>query len=322
MTENIIRFLKSKQKKIKNLNHPPPIIMLWMKSLNMNNVLEIIDKHIAYLLNNGGSKKLEQWLLAGDINFNTITAERYIIRYLQQRNNNLTDNLGTDGIDAHIAHSNSDIGIEITTLNGDVASWILTERLTKILDEKNFLKDKSLEITYSQQKVSDATKGGTINNYINEISKAIISNDGQAISRFGFSINHHDTPPGWISWKVSDSDSFPWFHVITDDLFSKLQAKEKREQLKKFSRNLIFVGLNHTSTNNWAFPSIFRDLGNGEIHYRSEIQEIREYWLSQMPNLTNVIGICYFFYSLDSEVPFYPLKIFWRSEEDKVNINL
>ena len=120
MTENIKQFLRSKQKKIENLNRPLPIIIRWMKSPNMNNVLDIIDKHIAYLSNNGGSKKLEQWLLAGDINFNTITAERYIIRYLQKRNDNLIDNLGTDGIDAHIVYDNSAIGIEITTLNGDV----------------------------------------------------------------------------------------------------------------------------------------------------------------------------------------------------------
>lgn len=209
----------------------------------------------------------------------------------------------------------------MTTLNSDVGSWILTERLTKFLDERNFLKDKSLEITYSQQKVSDATKGGTINSYIDEIGNAIVANDNQAISELGFSIKH-DSRPGWISWKLGDSDSFPWFRVLTDDLLSKLQAKEKINQLKKFSRNLIFVGVNHTSPNNWAFPSIFSDLGNDELHYQSEIQEIREYWLSRMPKLTNVIGICYFFYSLNSEIPFYPLKIFWRSEEDKISINL
>ena len=68
--------------------------------------------------------------------------------------------------------------------------------------------------------------------------------------------------------------------------------------------------------------SIFRSLGNDEIHYQSEIQEIGEYWLSQMHKLTNVIGICYFFYSLEREEPFYPLKIFWRSEEDEIPISV
>ena len=320
MSKNIQRFLNGKQSKIKKLKLLP-IIIEWMNSPTMKDSLNIIDKHVEYLFNNQGANKLEQWFFSGDVNFNSITAERYIIGYLRRRNKTLKDNTAKDGIDACIRNGNSDVGIEVTTLNSDVGSWSLTERLTKFLDRRNFLKEKSLEITYSQQKISEATKGGTIIKYIDEIGKAILTNDNQAISKLGFSIKS-DTRPGWISWNLSDNDSLTWFRALTDDLFSKLQAKEKAKQLKKFSRNLIFVGVNHTSPSNWAFPSIFRALGNNEIHYRSEIQEIREYWLSHMHKLTNVIGICYFFYSLEREEPFYPLKIFWRSEEDKISINV
>jgi len=319
MTKNIEQYLDSKQSKIYKLKLLP-IIISWMNSPTMKDSLDIIDKHVEYLLNNQGANKVEQWFLAGDVNFNSITAERYIIGYLLQRNKNLKDNLAKDGIDAHIGNGNSAVGIEITTLNSDVGSWILVERLKQFLIDKGFLKDKSLEITYSQQRVSEVTKGGTINNFINEMGLAIISNDNQMMNRLGFSIKF-DAHPGWISWNLNDSDSLPWFRIITDDLLTKL-AKEKAKQLKKFSRNLVFVGLNHSAPSDGIFPRIFKDLGNDETHFLSEIQGIREYWTSQMPSLANVIGICYFFYSLERENPFYPLKIFWRSEEDKVNINL
>lgn len=320
MPRNIQQFLNGKQNKIRKLKQLP-IIIEWMNSPTMKDSLDIIDKHVEYLLNNQGGNKLEQWFFSGDVNFNSITAERYIIGYLRERNKTLKDNTAKDGIDACIKNGNSVVGIEVTTLNSYVGSWILTERLAKFLDKKNFLKDKSLEITYSQQKVSDATKGGTINSYIEEVGEAIVTGDSQAISKLGFSIKSNSRP-GWISWNLGDSSSFPWFRALTDELFSKVQAKEKVKQLKKFSRNLVFVGVNHTSPSNWAFPSIFRDLGINEIHYHSEIQEIREYWLSHMQKLTNVIGMCYFFYSLEKEEPFYPLKIFWRSEEDKILINV
>ncbi len=147
MVENINRYLTSKKAKIKKLKAPAPIIMQWMGSPTMQDSLEIIDKHVDYLLNNRGGKKLGQWFLAGDINFNSITAERYIIRYLKSRNENIVDNLTTKGVDAHLKYEDSDIGIEVTTLNSDVGSWILSERLMQYLVDSGYLQDKGLELT-------------------------------------------------------------------------------------------------------------------------------------------------------------------------------
>ena len=104
----------------------------------MRQPLTIIDKFVANLLgprHPGGTKKLEHWLLTSDKDFNAITAERYIINYLQQRNRGIVDNLLTDGVDAYLDCCGSTIGIEITTLNGFIADWILLERLTLLLDK-------------------------------------------------------------------------------------------------------------------------------------------------------------------------------------------
>ncbi len=138
------------------------------------------------------------------------------------------------------------------------------------------------------------------------------------MSDLAFSIKLDDLP-GYVSWRISEDSTFTWVNVITDDLLPKIQEKVK--QLKEYSRNLVFVGLNHSSPCDGIFPRIFKDIGNSDI-FSHEAQKIRNYWESQMRNLPNIIGICYFIYSLERETPFYPLKIFWRSEVDKIMINL
>jgi hypothetical protein len=214
------------------------------------------------------------------------------------------------------------IGVEITTLNGFIGDWIFTERLTEFLDEQNYLtKDIGLEVSYSHARIQLAAQGKLIYQYIGKVGEAILSNDERALFEMSVSVNHHSRGP-FISFDIDDTDSFPWFKYITQDLQAKLQERSKVQQLSQHSRNIVFVGLNHSSPTNWAFPRIFEDLANGEIHYHSEIQEIRRYWASSMLDLTNVVGVCYFFYSLPSEEPFYPLKFFWHSEKDKVTIKL
>ena len=221
-----------------------------------------------------------------------------------------------EGIDGFIANDDGRIGVEITTLNGFVGEWIFVERLTEFLDEQNYLTiNRGLEISYSHARIQLAVQGKMIDDYIKKIGWAILSNDTSTLAEMMISINLHDRGP-YISFNIDDTDSFPWFRYITQDLQSKLQQKSKVQQLAKQNRNIVFVGLNHTSPSNGVFPRIFQNLADGEI------QELSDFWVSTMPNLTNVIGICYFFYSLDSEMPFYPLKVFWRSEEDKIEINL
>jgi hypothetical protein len=203
-----------------------------------------------------------------------------------------------------------------------VANWVLVERLTQLLDKHGFLSDKGLDIAYSHKRIQEATQGGTIYEYLKQASRAIVSNDDRALTALDLSVEFQYDFPGSISFKFDNSDDFPWFQYITDDLNSKLREGSKAKQLQEFSRNFVFVGVNHLSPGNWAFPNIFEDMVSGEKHYRSEIQELRDYWGSHMASLTNVIGICYFFYSIDREIPFYPLRIFWRSEDDKIAIKL
>jgi len=271
---------------------------------------------------NGGIKKIDQWFLANDNNFNAITAERYIINYLQQQNRNLVDNISSEGIDAYLDFSISPIGIEITTLNGFVASWILLERLTQHLENSGLLKDKGLEIICSHKRIWDAARAGTIYDLVEKASNAIFSDDDEILASLDISVEFQYTFPGSISFNFDQSDDFPWFKYITDDLYTKLSKKEKANQLREFPRNLVFVGVNHLAPSNWIFPSIFEDLVNGEKRYPSVINELKNYWLSYMASLSNVIGICYFFYSLDREEPFYPPRIFWRSEADKIDVTL
>ena len=321
MTHNIQRFLKAHNDKMKGLQ-PHPMVVRWLQWPVMIHSLEIIDKHIGYLLHHGAIAKLNQWFLAGDENFNSITAERYILAYLRQRNENLEDNLTAEGIDGFLEDEFGRVGVEITTLNGFIGDWIFVERLTEFLDEQNYLTMNSgLEISYSHARIRRAAQGKVIYDFVRKTGEAILSNDTQALSEMKIFVHPHNRGAS-ISFDIDDTDSFPWFRHITQDLQSKLQEKSKGQQLAQQTRNIVFVGLNHSSPSNWAFPGIFEDLANGELRYHSEIQEIREFWASTMPSLANLVGVCYFFYSLPSEVPFYPLKFFWRSEKDKIAINL
>lgn len=96
MFDNIVRFLKNKDARIKRLDHLP-LITHWLSSPTMEESLTILDKKVGILLDNfskGGEGKLNQWLLSNDIDFCTLTAERYIIDYLKSKNQNIKDNDG------------------------------------------------------------------------------------------------------------------------------------------------------------------------------------------------------------------------------------
>src|SRR5713101_4484402 len=96
-----------------------------MRSSGMQEALTIIEKSVEYLLNHKAMKKLNQWFLADDSNFNDITAERYVINYLMKQNTNISDNLYKSGTDAYLKHASSCVGVEVTTLNGFFGEWIL-----------------------------------------------------------------------------------------------------------------------------------------------------------------------------------------------------
>lgn len=76
-----------------------PLILRWLTLPSMSESLRIIDRKVGYLLDADGKGKLKQWFLSNDIDFTTITAERYIIDFLKSRNSNIEDNLESKGIE-------------------------------------------------------------------------------------------------------------------------------------------------------------------------------------------------------------------------------
>src|SRR6266852_5003049 len=184
MTENIQRFLASRR--IEN----DPIIVHWMRSSGMQEALTIIDKRVEYLLNHKAMKKLNQWFLADDSNFNDITAERYVINYLMKQNTNISDNLYKSGTDAYLKHASSCVGVEVTTLNGFFGEWILYERLPHILKDHGFLSDKNLEINYSQQRIlKEARKSKRkIYEYIQQCAMFIMSKNYDSLRTLEISV--------------------------------------------------------------------------------------------------------------------------------------
>lgn len=321
---NIEDFLNRKSTRIQRLEKRP-IVMKWMESPSMDQSLQIIDQKVGYLLDhyqNGGESKLIQWLLSGDINFVTLTAERYIIDYLISQNSNIEDNLRKNGLDAKLKVEDEYIGIEVTTLNGFIVEWILIERLSELLYSKNVINDKTLRLTYDHERIMKESRENRIYQYIDELSKAIETNDAIGIKNLNASIEFEHRWAGQISWNHSNADNFPWLKYLTNDLLSKLTISNKRKQLMKYSRNIIFIGVNNITPSNWAIPSIFEQIGIGGTSYNPQIEVIENFWAKVMQDHQNIVGICFYNYSIDKVGPFYPLRIILRNEGENLRVNI
>lgn len=324
MFKNLDKFLKSKEARIKRLSSQP-LILNWLTSHTMKEALTIIDKKVAYLLQNqaiGGEGKLNQWLLSSDIDLATISAERYIIDYLKLKNLSVYDNLGREGIDARLSIGGQNIGIEITTLNSFIAEWVFTERLMQLLVAQNALTDRTLRVTHSPLRLCTEFRGNKLKEYIEQAAKNIISNDRHQLNELDINIEIDLRWSGSISWEMASEDDFPWLRFLTEDLFYRITTPSKKRQLNENPKNLIFVGVNNIAPSNWAIPSIFEEIGRGGVSYTQQIDYINEFWKEALQPHNNILGICYFCHSLDSEGPFYPLGVFWRDDADQIPINL
>ncbi len=298
-----------------------PIILKWVESRNMNQSMQIIDRKIGILLSQNARKKLKQWLLSDDRDFNTITSERYIIDYLKGINKNINDNIFDSqnvGTDAELIYNNRRIGIEITTLNGFVADWIFIERLPIYLQEHNFCPGWSLEISYDYGRLKREMDRHQIYEYIEKVGECLIKGDLKQMKQLEVDAVNTKRRTGCIAWSYSKADNFPIMNYLTEGLIQKL--KEKNKQLSKHKENLVFVGVNHAGPTNRANPGIFKEMGGKGISYSPQINAIREFLKNELP--VEIIGVCYFHYSLDRENPFYPLTTFWRRSNRKLPINL
>ena len=297
-----------------------PIIMKWIESTDMNESIKIIDNKIGELLDKNARRKLKQWLLSDDIDFNTITSERYIIDYLKRINENITDNIFDSqavGTDAELFYNGRKIGIEITTLNGFIADWIFIERLPLYLRENNYCLARSLEISYDYEKLKKEMDNNQIYAYIENAGESIVKGDLKRLNELKVDVVKTGRRTGCISWDYSKADNFPIMKYLTDGLLQKL--KEKHKQLSKHTKNLVFVGVNHAGPMNWANPRIFREMGSSVISYSQQINLIQDFLENNLSK--EITGVCYYCYHLPNEHPFYPLKIFWRGDE-KFPINL
>ncbi len=299
--------------------------MKWINSSSMKESLEIIDKKVAHLLQQfqvGGESKLIQWFLTDDMNFVTITAERYIIDYLKTKNSNIEDNLRKEGIDAILRLGDEKVGIEVTTLNGFFAEWILIERLSEMLNSKKVIDDKTLRVTYNYERIMRETQQNRMHQYLENMSTAIAAGDYETLKTLEVSIEIERRWSGVISWDRSNADNFPWFRYLTDDLFTKLSDVSKKRQLMSYEKNIIFIGVNHIAPSNWAIPSIFEEIGHGGASYSVQINGIESFWYKIMQNCHYIKGICFFCISIDKDVPFYPLRVLWSDEKEILPINL
>ena len=323
MFQNIQTFLERKHRKIKSLKRQP-IIINWVKHPSMQRSLEVIDNKVSYLLQNslsGGSRKLDEWFLSDDdINFLSITAERYIIGYMMSKNNNINDNLKGKGPDASLVIGQDKIGIEVTTVNGFVVDWIFTERLMELLLLKKIILDKTLRIDYNHENLINHKH--TIYQYVENVATAIDKDDRTSLNELGISVEYEYQWPGCISCNHDNVENFPWFYYMTTGLISRLSERSKSKQLKQHQKNMVFVGVNQIGPTNWAIPRIFEEIGTGGVSYTQAINGIEKFWSRELQDFPHITGICYFCYSLDKEEPFYPLKVFWRNKADRIAINL
>lgn len=307
-----------------------PIIFYWIENPSMNNSINAIEKKCKYLIEQkdeikGGTNKLEEWLFGSDLQFYTITAERFIIDYLKERNGeNLLDNLqksNKSNVDAALRVNNETIGIEITTINSFIADWIFKERLSIYLQER--YKDiDTLEIEYSPETIKHHQIDFLSNNYefIKEVGLKIIKKDIKGLKELGISVTYSNRPSSCVVWRHTESNTNKeMMTVLTEDILKKKIEgnKKKKKQLSIHNKNLLFVGINQLQDEYPLLPNIFDKAKLSLENYR---KHLRDYYSNHLPDYLS--GICFFFYYLEQKKPFYPLEIFWRKKAEKIKINL
>lgn len=321
MYGNIRAYLNSKKNKIEDNWKKRPIIMDWLEYDSMNSALSIIDSKVKHLCGLS-DKKLHEWFLCGDESFCHITAERYIIDYLHTRNINIVYNLSKHGgPDAILKCNDGEVGIEVTTINGFIADWIFQERLLCYLKEKEYPLDNGHQITYNYERLNTEIKGNNnsaIYDYIEKIGENIIRGDSTALQQMQVTWQKTDSRTGIIIWEHNTAEKFPIMKYLTQQSVSILKGKSN--QLSKYRNNIVFIGVDLCSPHNSLTPRIFAEMGGDNLLYQNEIGYIQDYLAKNLP--ASVLGLCYYIYDIEKETPFYPLRMFWRNENYKIDINL
>jgi len=287
-----------------------PILLRWNESGRMTDALKVIEKKIDYLISQGSNSKIKEWL-SGDLALTQITAERYVLDSLRYKNTSLVENLTGGGVDAYLIQGESKIGVEVTTVNQSIAEWIFNERILMFLDFNKYSATDGIKISYDLNKIKGLEYTLDL---IEEIGSTIIQDNFGVVGNVN--IEKIADSGSYINWNNESPDN-NFFETVKSSLCRILTSKS--EQLGKNQQNLLFIGVNQLPIGP-INPSIFRDLtGNSNVH-PEWVLELEKIVIELLPE--NVLGVCFFVYTLPSEDMMYPLHIFWRDSNQKVPIIL
>jgi len=317
-------FLESyfKGKSTKHEGWRRPIAMIWLEKNGID--IEVFERRAKKLYDLGAMSKLKSWLLSeDDIHFISYTAERYIIDYLIDRNQDIQDNLfSINGkqTDARLARGGREFGIEVTTINTDVAEWIFIERLPLFLEEKGYRFDKTIVVSYNLETITDMLQNNSIYQYIQDVGYAIIKNDNDRFQQLMIGLEKTTRSYSCIVWEHLTDKAKPLKSL--DYLVDKtLQTIErKKQQLATCEESLLFIGVNQVIGMHPVYVNILSGIGTGGVHYKEQINRLEEELRGALPE--NILGMCYFVYSISSKEPYYPLKIIWRDINKTLGIQL
>lgn len=300
---NKIKFDKKDWKKY-------PILLRWLEQGKMTAEIGIISKKIEYLLSLGAKSKVKEWI-SSDKALTQITAERYLLDYLRNKNTNYEDMFSGGGVDGYLNISGSKIGIEVTTINQSLPEWILVERLLTYLSVNNYKNDIGIEISYDLSKLENIKYGSL--DIIQQIGSAILRNNFHGIS--GISLKKISKRGSYISWNNTESD----INFFTNIQYCLTQIiNDKNKQINKNQQNILFVCVGQLPTGIFN-PGIFKELG-GKVYHQDWIDELEQIVTRTLP--VKVLGVCFFTYTLPFESMMYPLKIIWRDKTKTIPINV
>lgn len=298
----------------KNKSHDPkdwksyPIVLRWLQTKRMTDALSIINVKLDYLKQNS-KQKIQEWF-SSDKALTQITSERFVLDYVRTQNSNYIENFKGNGVDAYLKIENSHVGLEVTTINEAIAEWIFQERVLMYLFSHNYNITDNIKISYTLKALESLNYTLDL---VEDTGKKIINkkydgNDSVVIRRLS-------SGGDYISWELNNK-GFNLFSILEKRLYTILTSKNP--QLKKNEKNILFIGVNQLPINELN-PDIFAELSHPK-RFTSEIITLEQIVSKNLPKY--VVGVCFFVYTLNSDTPMYPLKIFWRDSLNVLPINL
>lgn len=285
-----------------------PIVLRWMDIGHMQNAIGILDSKVDYLLKHSRSK-LNEWF-SSDSSLTQITAERYILDYLRLLNINLHESFTGGGVDAFLDMNKKHIGLEVTTINSATPEWILNERLLMFLDKNKYDKHDGIEISYSLDDISNINYSYQV---IRQIGEKILHGEYGSIGNI--SIKKIKKSGAFISWNQI-AKPYNLFGFLEKRILQILN--DKSTQLSSLDSNILLIGVNQLPHHEYA-QCLIREIREPK-RFEEEVKHIDSMIKNILPS--NVIGVVFFTYTLDSVSPMYPLRIFWRDIDNQINICL